>query len=422
MALHSERFHIASLCAGVGGLDLGLRIAVPHARTVVYVERESYAAACLVARMEEEALHAAPIWDDLTSFDGYPWRGAVDCLAAGFPCQPWSVAGRQAGTADERWIWDDLVRIIREMEPRYVFLENVRGLVSGGGLWPVLGSLASIGFDAEWLCLRASSVGAAHQRERVFILAHRHNFGQQGDSGPTLPRQEWRGRTREPASSGRNVYAGQLADAASVLGTEHEQQPSEWPNQPSRCGCGLGDSLCSRLEERGSLGRDEGAQLAPPLGTGALADADGSERWADERPRCFPHGEDPHGREADGRTGEPGGKLADAQGGGLPPPWGGTERCLPKPFERGAGLSLFAPGPRDPRWPAILAEWPDLAPASQPAFCDVAHGDASRLGDSGTRSDQLRCLGNGVVPVQAAVAFVVLMRRMGIDIPLPDGI
>ena len=124
------------LCAGVGWLGLGIELACRHLgieyRTVCHVERCSYAAATLVARMEDSALAAAPVWDDIESFDGRPWRGRVDCVSAGFPCQPWSVAGQQRGRADERWIWPHLVRIVREVEPGIVVLENVPGLCSGG--------------------------------------------------------------------------------------------------------------------------------------------------------------------------------------------------------------------------------------------------------------------------------------------------
>lgn len=162
-----------ALCAGAGGLELGLRIALnDDYRCVVYVEREAYAAATLVARMADQTLDQAPVWDDVATFDGRPWRGLVDIVSAGFSCQPWSDAGKKLGIQDERWLWPDIARIVREVGPEWVFLENVAGLVRGG-LEHVLRDLAAQGFDAEWDCVSAAEVGAPHLRQRLFILAHR---------------------------------------------------------------------------------------------------------------------------------------------------------------------------------------------------------------------------------------------------------
>lgn len=173
-----------AICAGVGGLELGLSIAVKDYRTVCYIERESFSAATLVARMEGQSLDTAPIWDDLTTFDSKQWLGKVDIISAGFPCQPWSVAGAKKGTEDDRWLWPSIARIIREVEPNLVFLENVPGLLTGG-LEHVLGDLAEMGFNAEWGCISAREVGASHKRERVFILAYsrsRSGSSRQGES------------------------------------------------------------------------------------------------------------------------------------------------------------------------------------------------------------------------------------------------
>lgn len=98
--MDSRPFTVLSLCAGVGGLDLGVRLAEPAARTVCFVEIEAYACAILAARMAENALDPAPVWTNLRTFDGKPWRGTVDCITAGYPCQPFSVAGKQRGAED----------------------------------------------------------------------------------------------------------------------------------------------------------------------------------------------------------------------------------------------------------------------------------------------------------------------------------
>lgn len=163
--------NVLALCSGIGGLELGLHLAEPRSRCVCYVEREAFAVACLVRAMEAGYLAPAPVWSDLTTFRGREWRGLVDCVTAGFPCQPWSVAGARRGTADERWIWDSIATIIRDVGPRFVFLENVPGLLVGG-VEHVLGSLASLGFDAEWGVFSCREVGGSHLRERVFLLAH----------------------------------------------------------------------------------------------------------------------------------------------------------------------------------------------------------------------------------------------------------
>lgn len=175
--------HGLAICSGGGGLELGVRLALgPSYRAVAHVERDPFAASVLVARMADQVLDPAPVWDDLCTFDGRPWRGRVDLVTAGFPCQPWSAAGRRQGTADDRWLWPDVARIVGDVGPRLVLLENVPGLLAGG-LGPVLGDLADLGFDAEWGVFSAADVGAPHLRKRVFVLAwlaDRHDSGQQG--------------------------------------------------------------------------------------------------------------------------------------------------------------------------------------------------------------------------------------------------
>lgn len=159
-----------SLCSGAGGLDLGLHIAEPGYRTVGHVERDAYAAAVLVARMADQTLAPAPVWDELTSFDGRPWRGAVDGLLAGYPCQPFSIAGRRRGVADPRHLWPHVARVIGECEPGFVFLENVPNHLNLG-YREVRGDLEGLGFRVAEGLFSAAEVGAPHRRERLFVLA-----------------------------------------------------------------------------------------------------------------------------------------------------------------------------------------------------------------------------------------------------------
>ena len=163
-----------SLFSGGGGLDLGL-----HSlgfRTVCYVEREAYAASCLVARMEEAALDSAPIWSDVGTFDGRPWRGVVDCVTGGSPCQDLSVAGKRAGLDGERsGLFWEFVRIVREVQPALVSWENVGGATSA--LPRVCEAFEAEGYAGAVVKVRASDVGAPHQRARVFLLAYRDGDG-----------------------------------------------------------------------------------------------------------------------------------------------------------------------------------------------------------------------------------------------------
>ena len=175
--------HAAHLCSGYGGVELALRLAGIPARTVVHVERDAYAAATLVARMEEAHLDPAPIWSDLCTFDGGAWRGRVDLVSAGFPCQPFSSAGQRRGVDDDRWLWPAVWKCVRDMGPRFLFLENVPQLVRHG-LPHVLADLAEDGWAAEWGLLSASAVGAPHKRERFWLLAHADGDGWGGQRVP----------------------------------------------------------------------------------------------------------------------------------------------------------------------------------------------------------------------------------------------
>lgn len=170
-------FHGLSLCAGVGGLDLGLHLAEPGYRTVCYVERNSFAAASLVARMADASLAAAPVWDDLRSFDGRPWRGRIHILSAGYPCQPFTLSGLRRGEDDPRHLWPDVARIVGEIRPEWCFFENVPGHLSLG-FRDVARDLQQLGYRVAARVVSAAEVGGSHTRERLFILAHTDLQGQ----------------------------------------------------------------------------------------------------------------------------------------------------------------------------------------------------------------------------------------------------
>lgn len=159
-----------ALFAGAGGGILGGRLL--GWRTVCAVEWEPYPASVLVARQNEGILPAFPIWDDVQTFDGKPWRGRVDVISGGFPCQDISCAGKGAGIDGERSsMWGHMARIISEVRPQHVFVENSPMLV-GRGLARALGDLTEMGYDAKWGVLGAHHVAAPHKRDRIWIVAN----------------------------------------------------------------------------------------------------------------------------------------------------------------------------------------------------------------------------------------------------------
>ncbi|MGK7753749.1 DNA cytosine methyltransferase [Roseovarius sp. C03] len=161
-----------SLCAGGGGLDLGLMLAEPGFETACFVEWEPAAQDVLVAAMRAGYFAEAPIWDDVRSFDGCPYRGAIDTLLAGYPCQPFSRAGRRHAERDPRHLWPDIARIAQEIEPVWILLENVEDHVELG-LETVLRELRSMGYTVASGLFSAGEVGAPHERKRVFVMGCR---------------------------------------------------------------------------------------------------------------------------------------------------------------------------------------------------------------------------------------------------------
>lgn len=203
------------LFAGAGGGILAGQL-LGH-RCVCAVEREPYAQAVLVARQNDGTFPPFPIWDDVQNFDGRPWRGIVDVVCGGFPCQDISVAGNGAGIDGERsGMWHHMARIIGEVRPRYVIVENSPALTSRG-LGRVLADLAALGFDAQWGVLGASDVGAPHKRERIWIVANASSLRKLQPQGSECNQ---RGRT------GNRCESADVANSNShvIQGLESEPQ------------------------------------------------------------------------------------------------------------------------------------------------------------------------------------------------------
>ena len=392
MAIHSWN-HI-DLCTGSGMLGLAVKLALGgDMRTVAYVERESYAAASLVARMEDEALDYAPVWDDLLTICDEEFTGAIPCdnrtiLTAGFPCQPFSCAGKRHGADDERHLWPAIARYVAQEKPGVVFFENVPGLISTRTIhhradlcaiiddldaaaaraetardrWYIqysrerlyrrllnaygISSLLYVLCDLERLCYRATAglfsaeeVGASHRRERVFILAVANTEG----SG----------------LGGGGLSAGQRRSGAAAA-----------------CACGASKTVDNATGPRcNGAGRGPaavcpGGECVSRAGCAKLADAGGTGL---------------EGAEWNGTSGERNGAQASGPVAEFRPP-------------------LFAPSPADlDEGREILAHDPSL----EPAVCRVADGLAP-----GMVGDRLRLTGNGVVPLAAAYAFVSLAAAL----------
>lgn len=181
---------VGSLFSGIGGIDLGLERAGMTVKW--HSEIEPYACRVLKKHWPD-----VPNIGDITKVD---WKEIpyVDVLAGGYPCQPFSLAGKRNGEHDPRHLWPYFRTAISVLRPRYALLENVRGHLTLGGL-SVIGDLAAIGYDCEWTIIRASDVGAKHRRERLFIVAYPNSntveTGRMARQEIGLQAQPWRNTT-----------------------------------------------------------------------------------------------------------------------------------------------------------------------------------------------------------------------------------
>ena len=354
------------LFAGIGGFSLGLERAGMECKW--QVEIDPYATAVLKKHWPEVPKH-----DDVRTF---PPQGdySVDLICGGFPCQDISVAGKGAGLAGARsGLWHEFARIIGEIRPRYVLVENVAALLARG-MGTVLGDLSTLGYDAEWHVVPASAVGAPHRRERVWIIAFR-NSDSEREAGDGI----------SDAKHGRAV-------------------PAQARRQPARlcCECDVPDAIgvwdavrgdgspCSQgvAERRGDAGRserDSGPRCAGQAGQGScdVANAEGIGRRA---------GLCQDDAEQDGhQSGDRCGYVADASG-GRPQ---GNRPARDEVARESLGSWLAAHGSGD----GVNGWW-----SVEPDVGRVAHGVPSRV-------DRLRCLGNAVVPQVVEVIGRAILDR-----------
>lgn len=376
---------IGSLCSGYGGLDLA--VAHTWADTVAWhAENDPHASTVLAARYPHTPNHG-----DLTAIN---WADIepVNVLCAGFPCQPISQAGQRKVTDDKRWLWPQIAHAVRVLRPRHVVLENVPGLLTpwrDGTRWApapveeVIGDLAAIGYVGSWRSLRASDIGAPHQRHRVFIVAtdthgtHRRRTGHTvpGDSGPAAPRRgsaEPRGRRRSPPDT----------DGERL---ENRPQHDRRPDQP-------------RIE---TPQRDDTVRL-DPVARGRTAGTAPTDTESRRQPDRAVSGRAPrqHVSPVDrtshrDRPGDTSPRVHDM---GRTPPlmaWGQYTDAITRWAHI---IGRPAPDPVDTRLRLAppFVEWMMGLPDGWVTDIDIP------------RSAQLRILGNGVVPQQAAAALAEL--------------
>ena len=236
-----------ALFAGAGGGILGGKLL--GWRPVCAVEYNAYARSVLLARQDDGTFPTFPVWDDVRTFDGRPWRGIVDVVSGGFPCQDISAAGRGDGLDGKRsGLWSEMARIIGEVRPRFAFVENSPKLTSRG-LGRVLGDLASMGFDAEWGVLGAHNAGAPHLRDRIWIVAHAMRDGLQRPQSKCQDARNkardvqthWEKRDVEPNSF---ISGGQAQDA--------------WRHWPDESGLGrMANGLANRSDRIKAIGNGQ---------------------------------------------------------------------------------------------------------------------------------------------------------------------
>jgi len=402
-----------SLCSGYEGIGLGLRRVLPNLREIAYVEREGFPIANLVAKMEAGELDSAPVHTDVKQFPFGKFRGQVDILSGGFPCQPFSCAGQRKATDDPRHLFPYIRDGIRDCQPRIVFLENVGGIISaktGDGesvLKYVLRELEGLGYRATAGVFSAEEVGAPHQRKRVFILgmANSEDIGRGGRTHPdgddraglqeqeTQEQSNIRGKAqgcsrdlRGAEEVGNSSSDGCQDGCSDAIGEERKSQEG-WMQEPQR-----GSNATTELADRHDEGL-EGYQRHSSSEQGNPIQADpwstGSIHWPSRPGETQYEWEEPRVTEvADPKSQQ-----------GSPSDNGGEQRASSQSEEvqPGGGHS------------GSLREGNGQAESELGRASD---GTTRGVDATTNRVDRLRLLGNGVVNQTAAKAFVTLIQRV----------
>jgi len=423
-----------SLCSGYEGIGLGLRRVLPNLREIAYVEREGFPVANLVAKMEAGELDAAPVFTDVKTFPYRKFRGCVDILSGGFPCQPFSAAGKRQATEDPRHLFPYIADGIRECQPRICFLENVAGIISaktGDGesvLQYVLRELEGLGYRATAGIFSAEEVGAPHQRKRVFILgmANSEDIGRggrtyrNGDDRRGLQEQEAQEQSNlwgEAAGCGRDSR-GELGNAKHMRESQpqgSEQDKRGWTQHSSE---ELGNTADLRLQQPSADSRETSSDQSreergvyEPQRASSLSRHGSQSQGSQELANSNHEGLEGYQRHSSSEQGEPIQEDTWAAGGTRWPARPGEPQHEWEEPRVVADSSM----PGSSRQQQHGNEWPNKEEAARSGSCDKRQAEPqlgrTPNGSSG-RVDRLRLLGNGVVPATAAKAFITLINRL----------
>jgi len=385
-----------SLCSGYEGIGIGIRRVLPNVREVAYVEIEAYAIANLVAKMEEGKIPPTPVFSNLKEFPFRKFRGCVDILSGGFPCQPFSGAGKRKGTEDPRHIFPYILEGIRECRPSVIFLENVEGIISckttdgESVLKYVLRSLEELGYQATAGVFSASEVGAPHQRKRVFIMGYsKHN----GHLTSTIR------RSLEEAS--KHITQGQK-ETCELEGTNRSKGSGDIQARE------LADSNTCRGVRRDAVEADTRGQVGEHSTEGSNSYAELADSNS-ERPQGFRSDSNTEGWEGQIERAV---RLCYRE-----TVWPACQNQEQYDWEesRTVGNSVSERPQGTPRKEQQAEEDHSTSEQSKQAQSVMGRAvdGASRQVDSiANRVDRLRLLGNGVVNQVAAKAFITLAERL----------
>ena len=264
MGITKELPTVISFCSGYGGIERGLDLAGLEHRVIAYVEIEAFAIANLVNKMEAGQLPPAPIYTNLKTFPAHLFRDRVDLITGGYPCQPFSAAGKRLGEDDPRHLWPHIRRHIESIRPLQCFFENVDGHISLG-LSTVISDLEEDGYRATWGIFSAREVGAPHQRKRVYILGNSEHYGSStseirgGASSTSNNTTQGQNEASKSQRASKPDCEGDLSGAYILADTSGEGlQGSQWLGKARKegisrgltpeCSDQLADTICSRSE------------------------------------------------------------------------------------------------------------------------------------------------------------------------------